>query len=66
MAFKVHFVPVHQYKPGETMTFEQDHQWKLIENGVLEITKPDNTRLLYSPFHWAWIEAGEEPAPTIL
>lgn len=59
MAFKVHCVGV------AAREFDDEHHWKTIEDGMLEVTKPDKSRLIYSPSYWTYIEVGPPEAPQV-
>ncbi len=50
MAFTVHFT-------ATSRIFDDEHDWKIRKNGVLEISMPDGLRLLYSPSFWFCVEA---------
>jgi AcrR family transcriptional regulator len=42
----------------EPESFDEDHRWKTLEGGALEITRPDGDKVIYSPSFWASVETG--------
>jgi hypothetical protein len=58
------------YKQGAPTPreFGDDDEWKIVEGGVLQISRPNGTKLLFSPAVWATLDdsRGGEPRASVL